>query len=368
MNNLVKGLIITAVCLILIGFAMGLVGFTRYSYDPGYQQALEEYRSGSGRYSSDSNGYLSDDRSYLRNGYTFSRTISGDFSAMDISIDIAEIKVYKSEDSDVHLEATGLFEEEIFSEVADGVFTFQERLNSYGSGFNILSFGPFKIGANGRPYLNFGNTFNYGKMEIKLYLPEKQYDKIKLHNGVGRMDGNYDFHASNIDMNFDVGDVNLGNIQADTLKIQCGVGRLRVASASSADLTLVSDIGDCNFDSLTASKSADVSSGVGRMTLDNCSLYDANIEMNVGDFNLSGQLLGKSRIDQGVGSATIQINDSKNNYYLHFNKSIGSFTARENGRTIGWTVLDDEYEIGSKDAPNQMMVNGGVGELRVEFN
>lgn len=79
----------------------------------------------------------------------------------------------------------------------------------------------------------------------------------------------------------------------------------------------------------------------------------------MGEFVFSGKLTGKSEIDSGVGAINIDIMNNKEDYTIDVSKGIGNVTL--DGQKL---EMDRVYGTGE----NYLDIDGGVGEIKIEFN
>jgi len=158
------------------------------------------------------------------------------------------------------------------------------------------------------------------KGKVNIYLPaNKEFDKVEIEAGVGSL--------------------NLDRIQCKTFDVECGVGSL-----------------DCN--NVKAQK-ADIEGGVGELNIKNIEFTDAEVEGGIGKVALSGKILGNGKMSAGMGNLDIDLNNRREDFNIKVETGLG--TIRIDGDKFG------EGDWNSTNASQQLTVEGGVGEVNVDF-
>lgn len=97
----------------------------------------------------------------------------------------------------------------------------------------------------------------------------------------------------------------------------------------------------------------------GKTELNSCEMNNLKANLGIGEFVFSGKLTGKSKINSGIGAINIDFMDSKENYTISVSKGIGNVTL--DGQKL---EMDRMYGTGE----NYLDVDGGVGEIKIDFN
>lgn len=103
--------------------------------------------------------------------------------------------------------------------------------------------------------------------------------------------------------------------EINALKLDCGVGNIKVSDIAINKLTIDGGVGNTKFTSCLIEK-GDFNMGVGNIKLADCVLYDAKIDGGVGniDININGDINDYSfDVDGGIG--TVRINGEKPGVY-----------------------------------------------------
>ncbi len=140
--------------------------------------------------------------------------------------------------------------------------------------------------------------------------------------------------------------------------VEAGAGVFTAETLSAEKLYLNLGAGEVQISSLSASKEAVIEGGAGKLTVSGGRLNNADIEMGVGALYLTSELTGESEIDCGVGNVETYLLGEKENYRIELNKGIGKATVDNE------TVADETVYGNGK---NEIEINGGIGEIKVNF-
>lgn len=167
---------------------------------------------------------------------------------------------------------------------------------------------------------HFGLTYN-SEVKLDLYIPEGTvFDKADITTGAGL--------------------VTIGELTADTLKLELGAGKVEI-------------------DSLTALRNSEIHGGAGEITIRGGALSDLDLDMGVGELNLTSELTGECDLDCGVGASYIVLLGSEEDYRIEIDKGLGE--AVINGHQA---VNSQTYGSGR----TEIDVDGGVGKIEISFH
>lgn len=194
-------------------------------------------------------------------------------------------------------------------------------------------------------YIRIG--FYWENTQIDIYLPENEYNNLKLNCSSGEINvhdsfgfDNAEVYVSSGDINFsgDVknelsasassGNITLGNLSADTVNASVSSGDIRCrnfsniskieASATSGDLTfencesdyfrLETTSGETELSRCTAGYEMHIESTSGEIELDRCDAQTLELESTSGD--ISGTLLTEKIFEAGTNSGEIDVPDT----------------------------------------------------------
>ena len=147
-------------------------------------------------------------------------------------------------------------------------------------------------------------------------------------------------------------------IAIDETKIETGAGKINIEKLNTQSLYLELGAGDVYIKNLTVTKEAKIDGGLGRTELKSCEINNLKANLGMGDFVFNGKLTGKNEIDSGVGAIDIDLMDNKGNYKINVSKGLGNVTL--DGQKL---EMDRVYGTGE----NYLAVDGGIGEIKIEF-
>lgn len=147
------------------------------------------------------------------------------------------------------------------------------------------------------------------------------------------------------DISTGLGELHIDTVAANTLQIEGGIGQTVVRSVFAKNVT--------------------ISAGIGEIDVKESQFSNAKIEMGIGAFSFEGVLLGKSVIEGGIGSTSLVIHAPRSNYYVRGESGIG--TIRVNRQKTHFP-LGTEIDAGERDAEHEIYIDGGIGEISIEFD
>ena len=144
----------------------------------------------------------------------------------------------------------------------------------------------------------------------------------------------------------------------DRIDISTGAGRLSIDELAAKSIEFDLGAGEVSIGSLVATGSADIDGGAGRITISGGALNDLDVDMGVGDLNITSRLSGDCQFNMGVGSASITLFGSPDDYRLDVSKGIGAVT-------VDGKAVTDFSSSGNGSC--EIEINGGVGSIDLYF-
>lgn len=141
----------------------------------------------------------------------------------------------------------------------------------------------------------------------------------------------------NIDLDIDAGRLTIENLSAKSIDLDHGAGYVLMQNSEF--------------------KKTEIEGGAGKLEIQNSKMTDLDFKTGVGKTIIkNSQILGKSKIDMGVGNVSIELDSIKEDYTLKLTKGIGSIQVNneEASGTIG-------------SGPNTLTIDGGVGSINLDF-
>lgn len=143
------------------------------------------------------------------------------------------------------------------------------------------------------------------------------------------------------------------------VKIRSGVGKVCINSINTQVLDLEAGLGETTIDNLVVTEKAKIESGMGRLNINSCSIKNANIDLGVGEVNITGDILGNSEINTGVGKLGLNLTSAKENYTLKVEKGLGKISFNKNN-------ISNDTTLG--DGQNYINIEGGIGSIDIKTN
>ncbi len=144
----------------------------------------------------------------------------------------------------------------------------------------------------------------------------------------------------------------------ERLRIEMGAGTLDAESLAAGIVELEFGAGRSTISELYATHSAKINGGAGLLEIRGGCLQDLDFDMGVGKVVLRSELLGKAKIEAGLGALDVDLLGRVGQYQLDVEHGLGAVNL--NGQKL-------EGEIWG-DGENLIKIDGGVGaiNLRVE--
>ena len=147
-----------------------------------------------------------------------------------------------------------------------------------------------------------------------------------------------DLELKELDLEADQGSVTLRGLKVRDLTVQQGGGELKVE--------------DCTWES------ADFSNDAGSITGTGLTSEELTVTASLGEVDLSGQLLGKTKIEADMGGVTLKLADGRESYSGTLEADLGMVEAE------GWSGRKVDLTGG----PNQLDVYCDLGSITVRFD
>lgn len=168
-----------------------------------------------------------------------------------------------------------------------------------------------------QPFGFYYNGSGDNSMELTIYIPRKEYDKIKFEGGVG--------------------EYTLDGISCKEADCDFGVGTGKI-------------------ENMTVTGKTDIDAGVGEVRMVNCSLCVTDIDCGVGEVDFSGRINGALDIDGGVGECNFKIDGYRDEYDIDSDSGIGDVS-----------ISGSKTPSGSVGKRIPIKVSCGVGEVNLTF-
>ena len=147
-------------------------------------------------------------------------------------------------------------------------------------------------------------------------------------------------------------------IDIDETKIETGAGKINIENLNTQSLYLELGAGDVYLENVIATGDTKIDGGVGKTELKSCEINNLKANLGMGEFVFNGKLIGKSKIDSGVGAINIKLMEKKENYTIEVDKGLGNVTL--DGQKL---EIDRVYGTGK----NYLDIDGGIGSIKIDF-
>ena len=143
----------------------------------------------------------------------------------------------------------------------------------------------------------------------------------------------------------------------NNLNIEAGAGAIKLEKITINNIELELGAGKTDIKELIILKNTDISGGTGQLNLLNSKINNLDIELGMGELNLSGQILGNSQIECGVGNSNITLFGTEKDYKLNISAGIGNI--KLNNKKINTETI---YGTGD----NKISLSGGIGNISIK--
>lgn len=139
------------------------------------------------------------------------------------------------------------------------------------------------------------------------------------------------------------------------INIDTGVGNVDIDVLNGKRISLDFGVSNAIINEMHADN-VEIDAGVGSLTIKNGVLNNLDFDLGVGKADVSAKITGVNKIDAGIGKLNLNLIGNENDYKLKFSKGIGAITfdgiSAKDGDAFG-------------DGLNEIMVDGGIGEISV---
>lgn len=185
---------------------------------------------------------------------------------------------------------------------------------------------------------------------------------VKVNNGTLKIEdqGSYNFLGNlfNRNKNTTLAITIPEGMALNRVELEMGAGRGEIIGISAKEFDIKQGAGELRASNIQA-ESGKLSGGAGAVNFENVKLNNFDIDAGVGLVDIQGNLTGNLDINAGVGQIILDIAGDPQNYYIDVNTGLGPITI--DGLNV------DENGTGSKNAPNKLKIDGGVGPVEINF-
>lgn len=208
--------------------------------------------------------------------YTFESTEN-----LDIDIEYGKIEIIPADSDKIEISAKNVVKDRFSAEQNDTVSVLYKTDTTGDRAYwsNIFKTGNYE-------FLNIKSA----APDIKIYVPEKEYNKITLKAACG--------------------DIDITDIKTNFLNIECNLGDVEVNGITANDMVSELDCGNLNLTNCTVYGKLNGVLSLGNAEFDSVSAGYLDIENDCGDIEFSGKVTNKeqiSNVDISLGECTLEL-------------------------------------------------------------
>ncbi len=148
------------------------------------------------------------------------------------------------------------------------------------------------------------------------------------------------------------------NCVFEEIKITTGAGTFNAELLNAEKIDLNFGAGNVGIDKILSSERTEITGGAGKIEIRDGKTHNLDFDMGLGKLHYRAEITGRSELDCGVGAVEMILLGGEDNYSVDLDKGLG--LASINGISYA-----DGIDYG--DGENKLDINGGVGDLKVEF-
>lgn len=212
---------------------------------------------------------------------------------------------------------------------------------------------------------NLNLNMSTGDITIKTAGADEFKISIEGNNGLRYYEQDNTLYITG-DKDLSDGEVELilpANTTFDNATFNIGAADLSIEKLECKNLNLEVGAGEADMNKITVSDMAVISIGAGELNIDSASLNNADIELGMGEFDFDGIITGNLDLDCGMGEASLDLNDAKDNHTINTDCAMGAITV--DGATsvsFGNKIKEDG------DSSSVYNISCGMGSVNIDFN
>ncbi len=144
----------------------------------------------------------------------------------------------------------------------------------------------------------------------------------------------------------------------EEIKITTGAGKFGAELLDAEKIDLNFGAGAVTIDKIVSSERTEMTGGAGKIEIRDGKTHNLNFDMGVGKLDYRAEITGESEIDCGMGGVDLILLGGEENYSVDLDKGLGLVS-------VNGVSYNDGIDYG--DGENKLDINGGVGEIKVNF-
>ncbi len=190
---------------------------------------------------------------------------------------------------------------------------------------------------------------------VTVYLPQSEYESLRLRNDSGDVDLPADFTFANVTIVGDVSDVLCRAAVTQSLSVEASTGKIKLSGSSPQHLVLVNDTGDISVSKVEAAGTIQIEEDSGSVTLSGVQCCELSAQSGSGEqLYEKVSAAGDIRLESDTGAITLTDCDAAN---LAITTDSGDITAALLSEKVFYAASDS----GRVTVPHT--AGGGLCEL-----
>lgn len=144
----------------------------------------------------------------------------------------------------------------------------------------------------------------------------------------------------------------------DNVLIDSGAGKVNIEALSTKELYLNLGAGKVSINNLNVLEKTKIDGGAGDIIIDALEVHNLDLNMGIGKLSFNSKLIGKNKIDCGIGKMELFLIGTLDDYEITLDKGLGKATLDEINMKDNNT-----YGMGI----NKIDIDGGVGNIDINF-
>jgi DUF4097 and DUF4098 domain-containing protein YvlB len=191
---------------------------------------------------------------------------------------------------------------------------------------------------------------------ITVYLPEKDYEKLKIDSDTGDILIPADFRFIDIEIQTDTGDVSNQASSSGKMEIKTDTGDISLNNVSADKMELKSHNGKIELNKIKVTDDLEISENTGKVFMDNVACRDFHAKSDTGRFQLKGVVAQKQfEIKTDTGNIEFEGCDARD-------ISIRSDTGKVSGSLLSPKIFTVKSSTGKIDVPE----SAGEGKCEIK--
>jgi len=217
--------------------------------------------------------------------------ITEEFTSIDINIGTADIEIKKADDSKCKVECVEKEKEYNTVEVIDGTLTIKY--------------------IDARKWYEKIALFQWYKTSVIVYLPDSEYNNLKIVSSTGNIEVSKDLTFNDIDIDLSTGDISIYAKVNNLIKLVASTGDIKIENTSAKNVIVSTSTGDLTINNLEVSEDFNRDCGTGKTRMTSVRCKNLNLTATTGNVYLKDVICtGKMTIKTSTGDVNIDHSDA----------------------------------------------------------